>query len=137
MSDIEDDRVVIALEGWARGAYDCEAAVMMLTRGTMWRRLKGDLLSVKAIGTDEEGGRGWMDRDALEEYALDNGLSGGERRVLWLIASLLGVVTAPPIGELLSGIDDRNVAVFLQAAAHLAGWHERGESTVVTGRIGA
>ena len=59
-----------------------------------------------------------------------------ERRVLWLIASLLGVVTAPPIGELLSGIDDRNVEVFLQAAAHLAGWHERGESTVVTGRIG-
>ena len=110
---------------------------MMLTRGTMWRRLKGDLLSVKAIGTDEEGGRGWMDRDALEEYALDNGLSGGERRVLWLIASLLGVVSAPPIGELLSGIDDRNVEVFLQAAAHLAGWHERGESTVVTGRIGA
>ena len=67
MSDIEDDRVVIALEGWARGAYDCEAAVMMLTRGTMWRRLKGDLLSVKAIGTDEEGGRGWMARGALEE----------------------------------------------------------------------
>lgn len=137
MSDIEDDRVVIALEGWARGAYDCEAAVMMLTRSTMWRRFKNDLLAVKAIGIDEESSRGWMDRDALEAFALDNGLSGGERRTLWLIATFLGIESSPPVSELLSGVDTQNVEVFLQAAAHLAGWHERGESAVVTGRFGA
>ena len=137
MDETESDRLVIALERWARGAYDCEAAVMLLTRGTLWGRFKNELQAVRAVGVDEASERGWIDRDALEEFALDNGLSGGERRMLWLIASLLGVASAPPVGELLSGIDDRNVEVFLQASAHLAGWHERGESAVVTGRIGA
>jgi hypothetical protein len=133
-NDTDNDDMVIGLEQWARGAYDCEAAVMMLTRCSLWPRFSNSLLAHRAIGWGDRGAA-WIDRDALESYANDNAMSGGEQRTLWLAASLLGV-SSPPLGRLLSGVDEVNVAVFLQAAAHLAGWHEQGETLLVTGRIG-
>jgi len=122
----------VGLERWARGAYDLEAAVMMLTRCSLWPRLYNELLARNAIGYDDFG-NAWIDRDEILPVAQDNGMSGGERRVLWLVVSLLSLGGAPGVGDLVPGIGDADTSLFLHATAHLAGWHQRDRSLTVTG----
>jgi hypothetical protein len=126
LDDLQD-----GLQRWARGAYDCEAAIIMLTETRLWSKLANELMAHHAIGRDDDG-RPWIDVDCLPAVA-DSALSGGERRVLNLVCSFLGV-DSPPLASMLSSLDDEVMFTFLRASAHLSGWHERGltlEKTVV------
>lgn len=119
LDDLQD-----GLQRWARGAYDCEAAIIMLTETRLWPKLAGELIAHHAIGRDDDG-RPWIDVDCLPTAVADSALSGGERRVLNLACSFLGV-DSPPLASMLSSLDDEVMFTFLQASAHLSGWHERG-----------
>lgn len=109
-----------ALRAWARGIYPTEAAVELLIRSGLARA--GD----PWVQPGDDPGWWWLDTDALRA-ALDEGThhSGGERRVLSVVASLGG--HSPDgfaLSEALPGLDRNHLALVLAALAHAAGSHE-------------
>jgi hypothetical protein len=128
------------LRWWANGGYGTEAAVELLIRApagmpaTAAPRL---IDRIDAVRRNPDGAV-WLDTDALVVEANEGSWSGGERRLLLLAASLDGARfdrSVEPLSSLLSGLDDANVRLVLDAMAHAAGWHERGTSHTVTGDL--
>jgi hypothetical protein len=105
-----------ALRAWAAGSYADAAAVELLARAFGGRFARS---GHPWIGTDATG-RTWIDGDALRAAS---GLSGGERRVLALIAAL---IDAQPIEimDVVSGLDRHHLDLVLAALAHAGGSHE-------------
>ena len=117
----EATTTVAALQAWAAGSYPAMAAVELLnrafggrfaTRGHPW------------IGDDDG-------RARLEPTALRSGsaLSGGERRVLRLVAAL---VDAEPLDivDVVTGLDRAHLDLVLAALAHAGGSHEHAALTL-------
>ena len=105
-----------ALRAWAAGSYADTAAVELLVRA-FGGRFAG--AGHPWIGTDAAG-RTWLDGDALRATS---GLSGGERRVLALVAAL---IDAQPVEivDVVSGLDRHHLDLVLAALAHAGGSHE-------------
>ena len=105
-----------ALRTWAAGSYADTAAVELLARA-FGGRFAG--AGHPWIGTDTTG-RTWLDGDALRAAS---GLSGGERRVLALVAAL---IDAQPVEivDVVSGLDRQHLDLVLAALAHAGGSHE-------------
>ncbi|NCT89524.1 hypothetical protein GXB85_00945 [Cellulomonas sp. APG4] len=122
-----DTRTSTRLRQWAAGLLPLEAAVELLLRAfggrfadpaLPWVRVDGDVT--------------WLDPDALREHAAV--LSGGERRLLFVVASLLD---ERPLGvvDVVTGLDRENLHLVLAAFAHAGGSHtatvlERVDGTV-------
>lgn len=111
-----------ALRAWAAGSYADTAAVELLARA-FGGRFAG--AGHPWIGADTAG-RTWLDGDALRAAS---GLSGGERRVLALVASL---VDAQPVEivDVVSGLDRHHLDLVLAALAHAGGSQEHAAVTV-------
>ena len=105
-----------ALRAWAAGSYADSAAVELLALafGVCFARSGHPW-----IGTDAAG-RTWLDGDALRAAS---GLSGGERRVLALVAALIDE-QAVEIVDVASGLDRHHLDLVLAALAHAGGSHE-------------
>lgn len=103
------------LRAWARGLYPTEAAVELLIRGFGARG--------PWVKPSDDGRMFWIDTDVLVDRGVHGPHSGGERRVLSVVASLLG---AEPVdlSDALPGLDREKVALVLAAMAHAAGSHE-------------
>lgn len=106
------------LRTWATGAYDQEAGVELLIRAFDGRFAQRGCPWVRAC---QHPGWFWVDTDAIAEYA--GGLSGGERRVLAVVASLIGSDPLDDLGGILAGVDRRHLHLILAAMAHAAGSH--------------
>jgi len=111
-----------ALRAWAAGSYADTAAVELLARA-FGGRFAG--AGSPWIGTDAAG-RTWLDGDALRAAS---GLSGGERRVLALVAAL---IDAQPVEivDVVSGLDRHHLDLVLAALAHAGGSHEHAAVTL-------
>jgi len=111
-----------ALRAWAAGSYADMAAVELLARA-FGGRFAG--AGRPWIGTDTAG-RIWLDGDALRAAS---GLSGGERRVLALVAAL---VDAQPVEivDVVSGLDRHHLDLVLAALAHAGGSQEHAALTL-------
>ena len=105
------------LREWSKGIYSLEAATELLIRfaggrfldrGWPWVRFEGDRL--------------WIDFEAISSDNL-GGLSGGERRVLNIIASLGGAAPVN-LSDSMSGLDRNRIDLVLAAIAHANGSHE-------------
>jgi hypothetical protein len=105
-----------ALRAWAAGSYAGMAAVELLARSLGGRFARA---GHPWIGTDAEG-RMWLDGDALRAAL---GLSGGERRVLALVAALIDERPLE-IVDVVSGLDRHHLDLVLAALAHAGGSHE-------------
>lgn len=111
MSDYEDE-----LRAWARGLLPLEAATELLIRtgwaspGYPWMRREDD-------------GRVWIDYTVIPDSI--GVYSGGEQRVLRIAASL-GADSPVILGDEVTGLDRRTVALVLAAIAHASGMHEPG-----------
>lgn len=105
-----------ALRAWAAGSYADTAAVELLARAFGGRFAAA---GHPWVGTDTAG-RMWLDGDALRAAS---GLSGGERRVLALVAAL---IDAEPVEivDVVSGLDRHHLDLVLAALAHAGGSHE-------------
>ncbi|WNB86145.1 hypothetical protein [Cellulomonas sp. ATA003] len=120
-----DTRRSTRLRQWAAGLLPLEAAVELLLhafggrfadRALPWVRVDGDVT--------------WLDPDALREHAAV--LSGGERRLLFVVASLLDERPLDVV-DVVTGLDRENL--HLAAFAHAGGSHtatvlERVDGTV-------
>jgi hypothetical protein len=106
------------LRGWARGMHTTEAGTELLLRfaGGRFARLSQPWVV-------QEGAAVWVNAQAL----VDNlgPLSGGERRVLAIVASLLDAAHTVSLGDVLPGLDREALDLVLAALAHAAGSHQQ------------
>jgi hypothetical protein len=115
------------LRAWAQGMYPLEAATELLIRFTGGRFLGSGWSWMQ--GTE---GQLWIDFAAITEDSLGS-LSGGERRVL-MIAASLGGGAAVDLSEAVTGIDRPTLELVLAAIAHANGSHE--DSSLLIGERG-
>ena len=104
------------LRAWAAGMHTTAAAAELLIRSGP------PLLTGPWVEHDPERGRYWFNVEAAAEHS--GYLSGGERRVLDLAASLASDEHPVALGDAVSGIDRKHLMLVLAAIAHAAGSHE-------------
>jgi hypothetical protein len=111
------------LRAWARGAYDQEAGVELLVRAFGGRFAEQ---GCPWIRPGDRPGWFWVDVLGLSEHL--GVLSGGEQRILAVVASLIdGRRAIDHLGETVAGLDRRHLQLVLAALAHAAGSHEHAE----------
>lgn len=128
-------RLAALLTANAKGYYATEAATRLLIGHETWLH-RTDFLASCVETWDAEysvGAATWpdhldLDPDTITGAAVNWGhipgfvaeaaCSGSEGRVLRLVAELAGYDTATPLDELLSGLDDRNSRLVVDAIAH-------------------
>lgn len=102
-----------ALRGWARGMNTLVAATELLIRTGFAGNER------PWVRYDELAHRPWIDFDSIPE--LIGGMSGGEQRLLQIVASLGG--TSPIIlGDVVAGLDRKIAELVSVAIAHAAGF---------------
>lgn len=104
------------LRAWAKGMYTLTAAAELLIR------CGSPLLSGPWVEYDPERDRYWFNTETVAEEA--GYLSGGERRVLDIAASLANDDRLVALGDVVSGLDRKHLELVLAAIAHAAGSHE-------------
>lgn len=109
-----------ALRSWAAGSLALTAAVELLTRCFDGRFAAASQPWIRV----EPNGWTWLDDQDLA--ASLGGLSGGERRVLTVVAALADSTGNRRIDltDVVTGIDRENLDLVLAALAHAAGSHE-------------
>ena len=115
------------LRSWAAGSFPLGAAVELLIRA-----FDGRFASARArwIVQDNPGASFWLDPDAITP---NSGVySGGERRVLAIVQALATDGMWLDLGDILTGIDRRNLELVLAAMGHAAGSHQHSGLTVNT-----
>ncbi len=113
-----------AVRAWARGLYPTEAAVELLIRtGHVYDRAPWGIT---------DGDRAWIDVDQLIEHT--GGLSGGERRLVDVAASLLSPEHPVDLNDAIPGMDRAGVDLVLAAIAHASGSHEHSGFTFQDGQ---
>lgn len=111
---------IAGLRAWAKGSYPEEAAVELLARSFGGRFASTGWPWVRPC---EGGGWFWLDPDAI--WTGSGGLSSGERRLLNVVAALVGGQPLADLGGTVAGLDRRNLTLVLAALAHTAGSHEQ------------
>lgn len=115
--------VAVSLRQWARGVYPQEAAVELLLRAFHGRFARPGNPWIRP--TDDGGYR--LDSEALASG--DRCLSGGEQRLLQVVAALAGDAQVS-LSAAIPGMDRDLVELVLAAIAHAAGSHEHANIVV-------
>jgi hypothetical protein len=106
--------ITAALRARAAGLYPDEAGTeLLIGHGGLLDR--DDFSAFMHAGTTP---MAWIDRDAATAAQLP--LSGGERRILQLAASIAGGIPAS-LRDTIPGLDDRNLQLVITAILHAAG----------------
>lgn len=100
------------LRAWARGLLPLEAAVELLVTA-----VDGRLLTGPWVRRDD--GTCWFDPDIAAAEC--GALSGGERRLLAIAASLASSAHPVDLGDAITGLDPDALAAVLDALAHAGG----------------
>lgn len=115
-TDVENDLVpetpVADLRDWARGLTTVTAATELLIRAG-WAQTWRPWVCERDVGGY------WLDFECIPDHV--GALSGGERRLLLLAASLAEPDTGVSLEDTITGIDHRRVDLVLAALAHAAG----------------
>lgn len=114
---MDETPVIADLRAWGKGLYGTEAAVELLARAFGGRFAEPGWPWIK----DDDQGRAWLDAEEILGHA--GVLSGGERRVLEVVASLAGVHTVN-LMDVMSSLDRQRATLVLAALSHAAGVHE-------------
>jgi hypothetical protein len=117
--------MVAGLRAWARGLDATEAAVELLARSFGGRFAER---RYPWIMSDDGEGWCWLEPDQLTGPATA-GLSGGERRLLAIVASLAGGRPVD-LADTLTGLDRDTIALVLAAIAHASGSHEHTDMVI-------
>lgn len=110
------------LRRWARGMYATEAAVELLIRSFDGQFARRGYPWIRR--DDDSPARVWLDVERITDDTT-GAYSGGERRVLKLVAALL-TARSIDLGDVAAGIDRRHLQLALAAIAHAGGSHQHG-----------
>lgn len=116
------------LRAWAQGLYPAEAAVELLIRTNLARRV------AMAVDDAGEGRRWWIDWPKAMESA--GTMSGGERRILAIACSLGSTGIDVNLSDAISGLGVAHVRLVLAALDHAAGARERTVPVIVEDEAG-
>jgi hypothetical protein len=111
-----------SLRAWARGSYGDEAAVELLVRSFEGRFA---LPGWPWVAHRVRPGEYWLDAEAINPAT--GQLSGGEQRVLAVVAALAGRPLERNLTDLISGVDRANQALVLSALSHAGGSHQHND----------
>lgn len=111
------------LREWARGMHHTVAATELLIRA--------GYATGSAPWVKEADGRHWIDFDSIPDHT--DGLSGGEKRILEIAASIGGLHRVV-LQDVISGLDRDNAELAIATLSHAAGHHEGG-ATIVDGQL--
>jgi len=112
-----------SLRAWARGSYGDEAAVELLIRSFDGRFA---LPGWPWVAPRQRPGEYWLDADAINPAI--GQLSGGEQRVLAVVAALAGSQQLEwNLAEVISGVDRGNQTLILAALSHAGGSHQHSD----------
>lgn len=126
MSTLPLDALAAGLQATAQGPDGEEAAARLVVAHDHWLR-RADFVDCLVL-TDRERFRPPVVRiwwQAVPQFAATAECATSERRILRLAASLAGYCCdsrtggCEPLGDLLSGLDDRNAQLVLDALAHV------------------
>lgn len=107
------------LRSWAKGIYPLEAAVELLVRAFDGRFARPGSPWIQPC---DQSGWWWLDVTQLVDDQIGH-LSGGEQRMLRVVASLAGGEPVS-LAENVTGIDRELTELVLAAIAHASGSHE-------------
>ena len=110
------------LRSWAKGLYPLEAAVELLVRTADGRFASP---AYPWIQPCDQPGWWWLDHEAISDDNLV-ALSGGEQRILRIVASLAGGQPVNLHADL-PGLDRDLMGLVLAAMAHANGSHEQAD----------
>lgn len=110
------------LRSWAKGDYAQEAGIELLVRAFGGQFAQQGCPWVKPCARP---GTAWLDVTTLLDYA--GVCSGGERRVLTVVAALVDDRPIRDLPDVLAGLDRRTLVLVLAALAHAAGSHEQAD----------
>jgi hypothetical protein len=118
MHTLTPDQLGALLAASAAGYYPTEAAARLLCGHRRW--LERHDFRTACVDHDHDGTDpvAWVDWQAVPAFADRAPASSSETRILRLAAELAGVPTGHPLGDLLSGLDDYNSALVIDAIAH-------------------
>lgn len=108
------------LRAWAQGTYADEAAVELLCRAFGGHFADDVYPWVKRVDSGA-----YLDAHAINETTA-GALSGGEQRVLSVVAALCRDGAPVNLREALGSLDQENAALITAAVAHATGGHEIG-----------
>jgi hypothetical protein len=128
-------QLAAALRAWAKGLYTAEGGVELLIAHSNWLHRPAFLAACcgpcdRCPGVES---MWWVDWDKVA--AFEAPCSSSEDAIRLIAAELAGVATGRPLAELLTSLDVRNLALVLDAVAHVGGWHERTATHIVTGWV--
>lgn len=112
-----------SLRAWARGSYGDEAAVELLIRSFGGRFALPGWPWVAPLARPDEY---WLDAEAISPAT--GNLSGGERRVLAVVAALAdNQPLERNLAEVMSGVDRGHQTLILAALRHAGGSHQHSD----------
>ena len=131
MEELTFEDLAAALRAHAKGMYGVEAACELLIRHRTWLH-RQDFRGYIEVG-------GFAGDELMAAIDWENALganlpsSGSEQRILSLAASIASgdAQNLPPLGELLTGLDDANELLVLRAVHHASRGHEGQPVTVL------
>ena len=120
MTTSTEPGTVERLRAWAKGSLPLSAAVELLVRAFDGRFARATQPWIRIEPT----GATWLDDQFLASSL--GGLSGGERRVLTVVAALADATGNRRIDlvDVVTGLDRANLDLVLAALAHAGGSHE-------------
>ena len=125
MTTLTPDQLVALLHTSAAGSYTSEAAAQLLCghRSLLGR---ADFLAA-CVDYDHDGTApdAWVTWEAIPGYVNRAAVSSSEANILRLVAELAGTDTGVPLAALVSGLDDGNARLVLNALAHALRFHHR------------
>lgn len=113
---------VNGLRDWAKGDYPQEAGIELLIRAFDSQYAQRGCPWVKPC---DRPGWLWLDVATLLDHQAV--CSGGQRRVLSVVAALVDDRPIADLGDILAGLDRTNLRLVLAALSHAAGSHEHAE----------
>ena len=120
------------LRSWAKGLYPLEAAIELLVRTSDGRFANPGYPWIQPC---DRPGWWWLDHEAITDDNLAR-LSGGEQRILRIVASLAGGTPVNLYADL-PGLDREHMQLVLAAMAHANGSHEHADLHIDHQRGGA
>jgi hypothetical protein len=125
VTTLTPDQLVALLRASSAGWYATEAAAQLLCghRSLLGR---ADFLAA-CVDYDHDGTTpvAWIVWEAIPRYVERASLSSSEANILRLVAELAGIDTGWPLAVLVSGLDDGNARLVLDALAHALRFHHR------------
>jgi hypothetical protein len=127
--DLPAGELAAHLRHQAAGYYHHEAAAELVIAHDVWLH-RPDFLDALVVAVPADGygpATAFIEWDDVVDFLDECPCSASEAAVLRLAASIAGAPVGGALGDLVTGLDTRNIGLVLDAVAHANGLHDRSD----------